>query len=72
MDAREFIRMVIERSNGQEGLDDKIPDGFLKFNHCYMNLPVDAVEFLDVFRGLFDRANPKVWSSNGSANPATF
>jgi hypothetical protein len=27
-----------------------------------MNLPVDAVEFLDVFVGLFDEANPKVWS----------
>ena len=26
-----------------------------------MNLPVDAVEFLDVFRGLFKHANPKVW-----------
>lgn len=26
-----------------------------------MNLPVDAVEFLDVFIGLFDDANPKVW-----------
>jgi len=26
-----------------------------------MNLPVDAVEFLDVFRGLFKDANPKVW-----------
>jgi hypothetical protein len=32
-----------------------------------MNLPVDAVEFLDVFVGLFDQANPKIWSeeSNG-------
>ena len=26
-----------------------------------MNLPVDAVEFLDVFIGLFKDANPKVW-----------
>jgi hypothetical protein len=26
-----------------------------------MNLPVDAVEFLDVFIGLFKNANPKVW-----------
>lgn len=26
-----------------------------------MNLPVDAVEFLDVFIGLFRNANPKVW-----------
>lgn len=27
-----------------------------------MNLPVDAVEFLDAFIGLFNNANPKVWS----------
>lgn len=26
-----------------------------------MNLPMDAVEFLDVFSGLFNNANPKVW-----------
>jgi len=26
-----------------------------------MNLPVDAVEFLDAFIGLFNHANPKVW-----------
>jgi hypothetical protein len=29
-----------------------------------MNLPVDAVEFLDVFIGLFKTANPKVWWSD--------
>lgn len=39
----------------------KIPKDFLKFDHCYMNLPVDAVEFLDCFVGLFKLANPKVW-----------
>ncbi len=27
-----------------------------------MNLPVDAVEFLDAFIGLFNFANPKVWN----------
>lgn len=26
-----------------------------------MNLPVDAVEFLDAFIGLFKHVNPKIW-----------
>jgi len=35
---------------------------FRKFDHCYMNLPVDAVEFLDVFRGLFREVkDDNVW-----------
>jgi len=29
-----------------------------------MNLPVDAVEFLDAFIGLFKHANPKVWNDS--------
>ncbi len=29
-----------------------------------MNLPVDAVEFLDAFIGLFKNANPKIWNDN--------
>ena len=29
-----------------------------------MNLPVDAVEFLDVFKGLFINANPSIWFTN--------
>jgi len=35
----------------------------LRFDHCYMNLPVDAVEFLDAFIGLFRDANVKVWGT---------
>lgn len=31
-----------------------------------MNLPVDAVEFLDAFIGLFNNANPKVWAVDGT------
>lgn len=38
-----------------------VPRECLRFDHCYMNLPMDAVEFLDVFVGLFRNANPDVW-----------
>jgi hypothetical protein len=31
-----------------------------------MNLPVDAIEFLDVFIGLFDDANPEIWKDEES------
>jgi len=59
MDAREFVRMLIEKSNDPH--QAQIPEDMLRFDHCYMNLPVDAVEFLDVFVGLFNKANPKIW-----------
>ena len=34
---------------------------FLHFDHVYMNLPMDAIEFLDVFIGLFNQANLDIW-----------
>lgn len=37
-----------------------------------MNLPVDAVEFLDAFIGLLNRANYKIWSSNETPDPKTY
>lgn len=60
MDAREFVRMVV--AAGSDPLQTTVPEAFLRFDHCYMNLPVDAFEFLDVFVGLFRGANPKVWT----------
>ena len=59
MDAREFARRVVNASN--DATQTEIPEDFLRFDHCYMNLPVDAVEFLDAFIGLFKGANPRVW-----------
>jgi len=35
-----------------------------------MNLPVDAVEFLDAFIGLFKDANPDIWCED-PADPKT-
>lgn len=58
MDARQFVKFHVEQSNLEA---PEIPKEFLKFDHCYMNLPVDAVEFLDAFIGLFRNANPQVW-----------
>jgi tRNA (guanine37-N1)-methyltransferase len=62
MDAREFVKLHVAMSNLIDQPDQlKIPKEFLRFDHCYMNLPVDAVEFLDAFIGLFKNANPEVW-----------
>lgn len=50
MDAREFIRDLI-----------KCSDEDIHFDHVYMNLPVDALEFLDVFRGVFSLSKNRIW-----------
>ena len=60
MDAREFVRFAVASS--KDSSQTKIPENFLRFDHCYMNLPVDAVEFLDAFIGLFKEANPLIWA----------
>jgi tRNA (guanine37-N1)-methyltransferase len=59
MDAREFVRHCVMAS--KDPTQTKIPENMLRFDHCYMNLPVDAVEFLDAFIGLFRDVNPKIW-----------
>ena len=53
MDAREFMKdMVLNRENK------------VHIDHIYMNLPVDAVEFLDAFNGLFQTAPQDVWNQD--------
>jgi len=56
MDARAFVRKIVYEDNKE------IPKDFLHFDHVYMNLPVDAVEFLDVFCGLFEKADKNIWN----------
>ncbi len=64
MDARAFVRKVVESSKDPQ--QTEIPEEFLRFDHCYMNLPVDAVEFLDAFIGLFKEANPLIWTDKST------
>ncbi len=61
MDAREFVRKLIKVP--AEG-NAEVPKSFVHFDHVYMNLPVDAVEFLDVFCGLFVAADKQVWNES--------
>jgi tRNA (guanine37-N1)-methyltransferase len=62
MDARAFVKMCVNKNDkSKEKLS--IPHSFLKFDHCFMNLPMDAVEFLDAFIGVFNDADPEIWAS---------
>ncbi len=64
MDARAFVKKVVASSKDPK--QTEIPEDFLRFDHCYMNLPVDAVEFLDAFIGLFKDANPLIWTDKAT------
>ena len=46
-DAREIFKILVSGDIERES-------GFVPFGHVYMNLPMDAIEFLDVFKGAFD------------------
>ena len=60
MDARKFLRMLVNNEDQSEQ-KKAVPKEFLKFHHCYMNLPMDAVEFLDCFIGAFKKADKSIW-----------
>eukprot|EP00742_Colponemidia_sp_Colp-10_P004034 GILJ01004304.1.p1 GENE.GILJ01004304.1~~GILJ01004304.1.p1 ORF type:complete len:487 (+),score=83.35 GILJ01004304.1:91-1461(+) len=51
MDAREFVRFLVHGDVAAQ--HPQLSGTKIRFNHVYMNLPADAMEFLDVFHGLF-------------------
>ena len=53
MDGREFVETVTRKLLEEKSLNIDTAPQRLGYSHVIMNLPASAVEFLDVFRGLF-------------------
>jgi len=68
MDAREFIKGLVNMSkyniDEDEENGDKIFPKDLHINHFYMNLPKDAIEFMDIFVGLFKGCKTDIYNKD--------
>ena len=68
MDAREFIKGLVNMSKNNVDEDeengDKIFPKDLHINHFYMNLPKDAIEFMDIFVGLFKGCKDNIYNKD--------
>ena len=68
MDAREFIKSLINLTKNiideDEENADKIFPVDLHIDHIYMNLPKDAIEFMDIFPGLFKGCKENVYNKD--------
>ncbi|EWS71696.1 tRNA (guanine(37)-N1)-methyltransferase, putative (macronuclear) [Tetrahymena thermophila SB210] len=58
-DARKVVDILVSKEEYK-----KYPSEFHHFDHVYMNLPVDNIEFCDVFQGLLKKGSPEVWNEN--------
>ena len=68
MDARVFIKSLVNLTKNTIDEDEENPDKIfpydLHIDHIYMNLPKDAIEFMDIFFGLFKGCKEKIYNKD--------